>query len=176
MSSTTPMRKSHRINAQPISEAHRYSAFSPAIATTPPQKAPSSAMPANRDSLIALGRDDRSSCGELRSRNIAVHRRQKADSPGKIRCSRIKDILVSLVSKCVKYGTDDASARIAQFPDNVGRIGKTRVVFAGEHDDAARAECDALCIRVELRRRRIKEYDVELGPQFVKQRGECSAR
>ena len=47
MSSTTPMRKSSRMNAQPTSAAHRYRAFSPASATTNPQKTPSNAIPAN---------------------------------------------------------------------------------------------------------------------------------
>src|SRR6267378_4534680 len=58
MSSTTPMRKSSRINTQPTSETHRYRAFSSASATADPQKAPSSARPPNTEILNAIRRHD----------------------------------------------------------------------------------------------------------------------
>src|SRR5436853_621452 len=102
----------------------------------------------------------------------AESRRYCASRPGKIRCSRTNEIPVSSVSKCVEYGADDTNAHIAQLPDGAGRIGKTGVVFAGEHDDIARPESDVLRVRVELRRRRIEEDDVEIGPHFLQENAE----
>src|SRR5712691_8087828 len=79
-------------------------------------------------------------------------------------------------SKSVEYGADDANARIAQLPDDAGRIGKTGVVFAGEHHDVACPESHVLRIRAELRRRRVEEDDVELGPHFLQENAELRAR
>src|SRR5258706_2659464 len=102
----------------------------------------------------------------------AESRRYCASRPGEIRCFRTNEILVSSVSKCVEYGADDTNAHIAQLPDGAGRIGKTGMVFAGEYDDIARPESDVLRIRVELRRWRIEEDDVELGPHFLQENAE----
>src|SRR5258707_5852184 len=97
----------------------------------------------------------------------AESRRYCASRPGEIRRFRTNEILVSSVSKCVEYGADNTNAHIAQLPDGAGRIGKTGMVFAGEHDDIARPESAVLRIRVELRRLRIEEGNVELGPHFL---------
>ena len=64
MSRTTPMRKSRRMNVQPISATHRYTPFSPTTATTNPQKTPSSAMAANTQSVNAPARRASASCTE----------------------------------------------------------------------------------------------------------------
>src|SRR5258708_14714848 len=132
MSSTTPRRKSSRMNAQPISETHRYRALGPATAMTNPQRAPRNAIPAKTESLNATRRDERVSRGEPSSPNPAAHRRQKAAGPGEVRRSRTRAI-GQPGSKCVEHGADDASAGIAQLADDAGRIGKTGVVFAREH-------------------------------------------
>src|SRR6266568_7412256 len=162
MSSTTPRRKSSRMNAQPISATHRYSAFSPATAMTDPQRAPRSAMPVKTESLNATRRDERASRGES-SLKPAVHHRPRAADPGEVRRSRTRAI-GQPGSKCVEYGADDTSAGIAQLADDAGRIGKTGVIFASKHHYAASPEGQTLRIGVELRRRRIEEDDVELGP------------
>src|SRR5690242_801739 len=79
-------------------------------------------------------------------------------------------------SKGVEYGTDDADARIAELPDHAGRVGKTGVVLAGEHYRAACPESHVLGVRVELRRWRVEEDDVELGPHLLQESAEHGTR
>src|SRR2546426_8615175 len=81
-----------------------------------------------------------------------------------------------LGSKGVEYGADDAGPRVAQLPDDAGGIGEAGMVLSGEHHHAARAEGQALRVRVELRRRRIEEDDVEINTQLVQQGGEKRAQ
>src|SRR5688572_13660161 len=72
MSSTTPMRKSRRINTQPSSETHRNTATQPATPIADPQKAPSSARPASAQILEPIRRQDRSSSGGRAFREAAA--------------------------------------------------------------------------------------------------------
>src|SRR5882672_6735346 len=78
--------------------------------------------------------------------------------------------------KGVDYRTDDASARVAQFPDEAAGIGDAGVVLARERDDRAHPESHVLRIRVELRRRSIEEDDIEFALHFLQESAEHGAR
>src|SRR6266568_3222467 len=132
-----------------------------------PQNMPNSAMPAKAEGLNPVRAKDAALPEEPSSRKTASYDRRRAASPGKTRRSRTRDISRERGSKSVEHGADDVNTRIAQLPDDSGRIGKTRIVLAGENHSIACPESHVVRIRVELGRGRVEQDDVEFGPHFL---------
>src|SRR5207302_7272070 len=72
MSRTTPTRKSRRMNTQPSSAPHRYTAFQLATPIADPQKAPSSARPPSAEILEPIRCHERRSSAELAFKEAAA--------------------------------------------------------------------------------------------------------
>src|SRR3954465_4766261 len=169
MSSATPMRKSRRMNAHPISETHKNSAFTPATATTPPQTAPTSAMAAstpalrNREGLVRLV------CGTLSAADDGSCERHLAIQCGTSWPCRSSAILRGQ-SNGIEHSADNTRTGIVQCPDRASGVRNTSVILAHQYDCAARPECDALRIGIQAGGRCVKQNDIEFIAQFAQQR------
>src|SRR4051812_33894308 len=169
--SATPMRKSRRMNAHPISETHKNSALTSAMATTPPHSTPNSAMATSTPALRNTEGVVLPACGTLSAADGESSTRHQAIHCGNSARRRASAILRGQLNG-IEHSAHDARTGIVQCPDRARGIRDTGVILAHQHNCTARAERNALRIGIQTGRRCIEQNDVEFIAQFTQQRGQ----